>query len=230
MKKKILALALACVFALSFALVGCGGGSSSSADTGDQAASSSQATESEGGVSNMVTNSTSSSSQEGMEGIYTGPEAGSIQSLETSASVADPTGLREVWPDYFTQGAEGVNSNGEHFYFAFDDPNNITVATLMITSPDGSDLSLYVLGEASMQTYEEYFNGQQCCVIHDVEDESDLPFAVQQASFGNYDFDMLFIDDDVAHMTFVDQDTIINDMITIWENVQSGSMSYSAGA
>ena len=218
MKKKILAIMIACVMAFSFALVGCGGGGSSepAADTPEPAAAPADTQQGSSSVSSLVdssatqTQSTSSSTD--------------LQGLDTSA--ADPTGLRALWPEYFQGGAEGVNANGEHFYFAFDDPSNITVAALMITSPDGKDLTLYVLGEATLESNDEYFNGQQACVIHDVEGAGDLPFIVQQGTNGA-DFDMYFIDDDVSHMTMVDQDTIINDMITIWEGVQAGNVGYN---
>ena len=124
-------------------------------------------------------------------------------------SDTDPTGLRGQWPEMFSEGAEGTNEAGETFFFAYDDPDDLTLGAVMILSADQTELETYVFGEI---TYED-----ETFTIADVEGEESLPFSITNAD--EEGFTMVFQDGDTASMEFVDQDTIIDDMLSIWESV-----------
>ena len=76
----------------------------------------------------------------------------------------------------------------------------------MIVSADGSELPLYMLGEIRLE------DGKY--VLYDVEGQENLPFEIVDGQTEET-FGMLFKDGDVAEMTPVDKDTIIEDMLSI---------------
>ena len=129
-----------------------------------------------------------------------------------TSSEDDPTGLRAKWHELFTGGAEGVSSNGDYVYFIYDNLDDVTYAGIMILSSDQSELEVYDLGE--VQVEDDHF------VIIDVEGETTLPFYLPDTPVEN-GFEIAFKDGDVAQMRFVDIDTIIDDMVSIWESVKT---------
>ena len=123
----------------------------------------------------------------------------------------DPTGLRGQWPEMFSEGAEGTNEAGESFFFAYDDPDDLNLGAVMILSEDRTELETYVFGEITFE--DDIFT------IDDVEGEESLPFTVTDADENG--FTMGFQNGVTVRMEFVDQDTIIDDMISIWESVNT---------
>ena len=110
----------------------------------------------------------------------------------------------------FFDGAEGENENGDHFFFACDDSHNVGSASMMILNKDMTELNYYYLGDVE-------WDGDEM-VINDVDGENSLPIVVGVGAEEGT-FSMTFKDGDVATMHFVDQDVIINDMISVVENM-----------
>ncbi|MBQ7535359.1 MAG: hypothetical protein IJT43_07035 [Stomatobaculum sp.] len=123
---------------------------------------------------------------------------------------ADPTGLRARWQELFSEGAEGENENGDHFFFAYDDRDEVGLGSVMILNADMNELNLYYFGDVDME--------DDAMVIYDVDGEKKLPFYIQDGTEEGT-FKMAFLDGDVAEMHFVDQDTIINDMVGVVEHL-----------
>ena len=129
-----------------------------------------------------------------------------------TSSEGDPTGLRAKWRELFVGGAEGETTSGEHVYFIYNNPEEITYAGMMILSADKSELLHYDLGNVYLE--------DDNLVIEDVEGEVVLPFAILDSTDEN-SFELSFQDGDVAKMHVVDLDTIIDDMVSIWESVKA---------
>lgn len=135
-------------------------------------------------------------------------ETETVAEAQTEVDENDPTGLRAKWHDLFFEGAEGENENGDHFFFACDDSNNVQEATVMILNKDMTELNYYYLGNVGME--------DDAMVIYDVDGENSLPFVVGDGEEADT-FTMTFKDGDVATMHYVDQDVIINDMVSVVE-------------
>lgn len=135
-------------------------------------------------------------------------ENGVTTSSTITATPDDPTGLRSKWREYFTAGAEGVSNDGYNVYLIMDDPQNITFAAIMILTPNNDELLTYVYGDVTVDG--------DTAKITDVQEDIDLPFQLGDSDQENC-FEMYFKDGDAALMTMVDLDTIINDMISLWE-------------
>ena len=135
-------------------------------------------------------------------------ETEAVAEAQTEVDENDPTGLRARWHDLFFEGAEGENENGDHFFFACDDSNNVQEATVMILNKDMTELNYYYLGNVGME--------DDAMVIYDVDGENSLPFVVGDGEEADT-FTMTFKDGDVATMHYVDQDVIINDMVSVVE-------------
>jgi len=135
-------------------------------------------------------------------------ETEAVAEAQTEVDENDPTGLRAKWHDLFFEGAEGENENGDHFFFACDDSNNVQEATVMILNKDMTELNYYYLGNVGME--------DDAMVIYDVDGENSLPFVVGDGEEADT-FTMTFKDGDVATMHYVDQDVIINDMVSVVE-------------
>ena len=135
-------------------------------------------------------------------------ENGVTTSSTITAAPDDPTGLRSKWREYFTAGAEGVSNDGYNVYLIMDDPQNITFAAIMILTPNNDELLTYVYGDVTVDG--------DTAKITDVQEDIDLPFQLGDSDQENC-FEMYFKDGDAALMTMVDLDTIINDMISLWE-------------
>ena len=135
-------------------------------------------------------------------------ETEAVAEAQTEVDENDPTGLRAKWHGLFFEGAEGENENGDHFFFACDDSNNVQEATVMILNKDMTELNYYYLGNVGME--------DDAMVIYDVDGENSLPFVVGDGEEADT-FTMTFKDGDVATMHYVDQDVIINDMVSVVE-------------
>ena len=135
-------------------------------------------------------------------------ETGAVAEAQTEVDENDPTGLRAKWHELFFDGAEGENENGDHFFFACDDSNNVQEATVMILNKDMTELNYYYLGNVGME--------DDAMVIYDVDGENSLPFVVGDGEEAGT-FTMTFKDGGVATMHYVDQDVIINDMVSVVE-------------
>ena len=135
-------------------------------------------------------------------------ENGVTTSSTITATPDDPTGLRSKWREYFTAGAEGVSNDGYNVYLIMDDPQNITFAAIMILTPNNDELLTYVYGDVTADG--------DTAKITDVQEDIDLPFRLGDSDQENC-FEMYFKDGDAAVMELVDLDTIINDMISLWE-------------
>ena len=137
-------------------------------------------------------------------------ENGVVTTDTVTSSDGDPTGLRAKWHELFTAGAKGQNSNGDHIYFIYDNPEAIELAAIMILSEDKSVLLAYDFGNVLAE--DDHY------IIEDVEGESVLPFNLPETEVEN-GFELSFMDGTSAKMQFVELDTIIDDMVSIWEAV-----------
>lgn len=137
----------------------------------------------------------------------------SITDLITS-SEDDPTGLRNKWHELFSQGAEGVSNDGYNVYFIYDNPEDITLAAIMILNDDNSKLFSYLFGEVVPDDEKEGWYK-----IEDVDGEESLPFYITDKEVED-GFEMEFKDGDKVLLGFTDQDIIIDDMISLWEIYQ----------
>ena len=122
----------------------------------------------------------------------------------------DPSGLRAKWAELFTGGAEGQNMDGDRFYYAFDDVDEPTFASMVIVTEGGTKLDAYYIGDVTVE--DGWF------MITDVESENRLPYAYADSE-NKDNYCLTFTDDDVAEVTPVDKDTIINDMAAVVENM-----------
>ena len=155
-------------------------------------------------VSENGNTTTTTTTQTVENGVY------SSSTDTVTSSDDDPTGLRNKWTELFEEGAEGVSKDGWDVYFAYDDPNDISLAAIMILK-DG-ELRDYIFGDVVEE------DGHYKIV--DVDEKEDgtvenLPFEIGEVKADG--FEMRFKDDDSVVLNFVDQETIINDMISIWE-------------
>ena len=114
--------------------------------------------------------------------------------------------LKEKWEACFFGGAEGQNEAGERFYLAYDDPEEMRAAALIILDAEGCEILNYVLGEVETEGDTRR--------IHDVEEEISLPFTILETERED-GFDLRFRDGDIAAMRRVDAETIIADMLGI---------------
>ena len=130
-----------------------------------------------------------------------------VETTETTVtSESDEPTLEEKWANLFVGGAEGTNANGDNFDFAFDDIDNLGFAAMIIVNADKSQLIAYDIGDV--------VSDDEWLYIEDLEGENELPFAYTSNEVEN-GFELVFQDNDTAVMTFVDQDTIITDMLAL---------------
>ena len=159
---------------------------------------------------NPIGGETAAAETEAAAETGTEAETEAVAEAEAEMDENDPTGLRARWHDMFFDGAEGENADGDHFFFACDDYSNVAEATVMILNKDMTELNYYYLGNVE-------WDGDDM-VIYDVDGEHFLP-----VTFGDGEeegtFTMAFKDGDVATMYYVDQDTIINDMVGVVEHL-----------
>ncbi|MCR5788328.1 MAG: hypothetical protein K6G83_00420 [Lachnospiraceae bacterium] len=124
------------------------------------------------------------------------------------ADESDIPTLRDEWADYFEYGAEGTTNEDERVLFTYDSPDPLTQAAIMIISPDDI-LTIYDVGP--VQSDGDYY------VIEDVDGDVELPFVVTDTADDH--FEMTFKDGSYAELYYVDKDTIIDDMVSIIEQI-----------
>lgn len=125
---------------------------------------------------------------------------------ETTTSVDSET--IDSWYEAFSGGAIGTNEAGDRFLLAWDDPDPISYAALIIVETDGSVMIRNGEVEA------EEVDGEEHLTLIDEEMQTETPFAFYESEEG--DFDMFFFGDgDIAVMNYADQDTIINEMADV---------------
>lgn len=222
MNKKIIALLLgAC---LIFALAGCSvshsSSSSSTVSSTVNGETTTTTTTTENGETHTETTTTTA------DGTTTTTVDGQvIENTEAApaaeaADPSDPTGLRADWHKTFTGGAEGTSAdNGDKFYFIFDNPDSISVAAMMIASEDGKTLRVFDCGPVQKGDDGVPF-------IADTVDNTTLPFEIVETNENGFVFS--FQNGVQTQFTFVDLEAIIDDMITIWEGVQNGTVAYDS--
>ena len=140
----------------------------------------------------------------------TAAETEAVAEAQAEVDENDPTGLRAKWHELFFNGAEGENADGDHFFFACNDSSNVTGASMMILNKDMTELNYYYLGNVE-------WDGDEM-VIYDVDGEHYLPVTIGDGAEEGT-FTMAFKDGDMATMHSVDQDVIINDMVSVVENL-----------
>ncbi len=80
---------------------------------------------------------------------------GVYSSDTTTTTNEDPTGLRNKWQEIFTEDGEGVLEMGYNVYLAYDDPDDIRTAAIMVLNEDNSELLVYILGDVEEE--EDHF-------------------------------------------------------------------------
>ena len=98
-------------------------------------------------VSSTSTVSTSVTNENGTTTTTEKIENGVYSSDTTTTTNEDPTGLRNKWQEIFTEGGEGVSEMGYNIYLAYDDPDDIRTAAIMVLNEDNSELLIYILGD-----------------------------------------------------------------------------------
>lgn len=117
--------------------------------------------------------------------------------------------LRDEWHKIFNYGCEGVSEAGDTIFLAYDDPD-LTFAAMMVIDKDNY-LTLYDYGEVKEE--------DDAYVIYDVDGDHYVPFSVTESED---DYIVVeFKDGDVATLNTVDQDTIINDMVSVIEDINT---------
>ena len=193
--KKVLALFLAAF--MLFAMSACGVSSSSTSTT----TITTTKTDADGHTTtNTITNEI---------GVSAGTDG--IQTKNETTEEFDEYSAEDIWYDTFSAGAEGVNDDGESFYFAYDDPDEFTYGMLVMISADGSECHVR---NGDIVWYEE----TESSAIYDDELEILIPFEISDSDEENA-FTMTFLaDDDVVIMYYVDQDIIIRDIQNVLMN------------
>ncbi|MCR5109206.1 MAG: hypothetical protein K6B28_13710 [Lachnospiraceae bacterium] len=119
----------------------------------------------------------------------------------------DNVDIRKIWYDTFNYGAEGVSENGDTILMAYDD-TDLGYAAMMVIDQDDY-LTLYGYGEVEDE-------GDQY-VIYDVDGDMTVPFVISESNDDYMVFE--FQDGDKAQMYYLDQETIIEKMVSIVESM-----------
>ena len=202
MKKTI--LALLCAAALMLGLCAC-----ESEHKSEKSVTVSSSTTDENGVTTTTTTTTTETSvSAGGEGVKTESHTTTETVTETPAPDAEPEapgdeGSFDDWAARFSGGAIGENAEGDQFLFAWDDPDDICYAALMIISADGSEgmgrEGAVTLAGADDNVY---------YLLTDSVKADEIAFNIYPSAEG--DFDLFFRGDaDTAVMNEVDYETII---------------------
>ncbi len=208
MKKRSFALILA--FAMLFALSACSVSGSSSTTT----TVSTSVTDADGNTTtNTVTNEMGVSA--GPDGIKTTNETTTEKTTSVEGSMAEFFPPKEEWYDVYAEGGEGENEDGDRFYFAYNDPEDVTYAMILIAFANGD----IMVRNGEVQLNEE----EECLELHDEEMETVIPFIFLETDEENC-FAIRFTEND-AEVLFemVDQDAIISDIYDILLNAVSNS-------
>lgn len=137
-------------------------------------------------------------------------EDGQVSTSTITTTENDPTGLRNKWPELFTNGAEGVSEDGNNVYFIYnsgDNGSDSSLAAVMIADGATGELLVYDMGDIEEE--------KDHLVIHDVDGDSSLPFVIDESAEGG--ILMRFQNGDSVFLEYVSLEQIIDDMISIWE-------------
>ncbi len=137
-------------------------------------------------------------------------ENGQTSTSTFTTSEEDPTGLRSKWLELFNAGAEGRSNDGYDVYFIYNtgEDNESSLAAIMVTDPDSGELLVYEYGEIEEE--------DDHLVIYDVEGEESIPFVLDDENSQD-GFTIFFQNDDNAFLEYTDVETMIDHMISIWE-------------
>ena len=199
MKKKILAIVMAAVLIL--AMTACSASSSSTTSF------STSVTDSDGNTTtNTVTNEVGVSA--GPDGIQTKNETTTDTSTTAAAgTMADFFPPVEEWYDLYAEGGEGQTEDGDRFFFAYNDPEDVSEAILLIQFTDGG-----VMVRNGEVTWNE---DEECLELYDADVDSTIPFIFLDTEEDGV-FAIRFLANDLeVFFDMVDQDTIINDIYDI---------------
>ena len=206
MKKRY--LALLCAAMLMLALCACKAESSSQTTVTVTSSSSD-----ENGVTTTTTNTSEAGVTVGTDGVKTTENQTTETVVETPAPTEEPEDAQEEaeeeftfddWAARFTGGAIGRNADGDQFVLAWDDPDDITYAALMILNPEGTEVSVRE-GEVTIAGEDDNVH----LVLTDTVREVEVPFNFYSSDEG--DFAMFFLANaDTAVMTEVEYDQVID--------------------
>ena len=206
MKKRY--LALLCAAMLLLALCACKAESSSQSTV-----TVTSSTTDENGVTTTTTNTGEAGVTVGTDGVKTTENQTTETVVETPAPTEEPEDAQEEaeeeftfddWAARFTGGAIGRNADGDQFVLAWDDPDDITYAALMILNPEGTEVSVRE-GEVTIAGEDDNVH----LVLTDTVREVEVPFNFYSSDEG--DFAMFFLANaDTAVMTEVEYDQVID--------------------
>ena len=205
MKKRY--LALLCAAMLMLALCACKAESSSQTTV-----TVTSSTTDENGVTTTTTNTSEAGVTVGTDGVKTTENQTTETVVETPAPAEEPEDAQEEaeeeftfddWAARFTGGAIGRNADGDQFVLAWDDPDDITYAALMILNPEGTEVSVRE-GEVTIAGADDNVH----LLLTDTVREVEVPFNFYSSDEG--DFAMFFLANaDTAVMTEVEYDEVI---------------------
>ena len=161
---------------------------------------------------NGVTTTTTTTGEAGVSVGTDGVHTTSGQTTETVVETPAPTAESEEdgeftfddWAAQFSGGAIGRNADGDQFVLAWDDPDDITYASLMILNPEGTEVSVRE-GEVTIAGADDTVHR----LLTDTVNEEEIPFNFYSSDEG--DFAMFFLANaDTAVMTVVDYDEVID--------------------
>ncbi len=205
MKKRY--LALLCAAMLMLALCACKAESSSQSTV-----TVTSSTTDENGVTTTTTNTGEAGVTVGTDGVKTTENQTTETVVETPAPTEEPEDAQEEaeeeftfddWAARFTGGAIGRNADGDQFVLAWDDPDDITYAALMILNPEGTEVSVRE-GEVTIAGADDNVH----LLLTDTVREVEVPFNFYSSDEG--DFAVFFLANaDTAVMTEVEYDEVI---------------------
>ena len=221
MKNKLLTLAAAGFVALSLTACSSSSTSTSTITVNGKTTTTTTITENGTTASTTVTEVASETTEAATKAADTVQAAVAAEAAETTEAADtaettddydpnDPSGLRAKWAELFTGGAEGQNADGDRFLYAYDDVNEPTFASMVIVTEGGTKLDAYYIGEVAAT--DEGFE------ITDLESGNGLPYGYADSE-NEETYCLTFKDGDIAEVTPVDVDTIINDMAAIVEDM-----------
>lgn len=213
MKKAI--FALLCAAALLLGLCAC-----ASEQKSEKSETVSSSAADENGAAATTTTATETSVSAGADGAEAESPATTETAAETPAPDSEPEasgadGSPDDWAARFSGGAIGENAGGDRFLFAWDDPDDIRYAALLIVSADGSE-AMGREGEVTLAGADDnvYF------LLTDSVKAEEIAFNIYPSVEG--DFDLFFRGDaDTAVMNEVDHETIIGAFAQALEELQA---------
>ena len=186
MKKKALALVLAALMLVSLTACSASSSTTSSFST----------------TVNGETKTTTTTTTVGTDGY----SKETVTTTESEADAEPEFDRNAAWHETFYEGAEGQGEDGSLYYFAVDDFSDMSEAAFMSVSEDGSEVHGYVFGH-----FEESDDG--FLLVDDYAEEGlSIHFWVTDTEVDD-GFELEFDDGECIVFTYVDQDTIIDDML-----------------